>query len=106
METQLFEVIKAQTLQAIELAESNEIEQCNVVLSSRQKSLEKLQFDYLSDLNVKAIYTQKLIELFIWIQKKDAPIKINLENKKEEFKQRFLVQNKTKKALKHYKNMQ
>lgn len=106
METQLIEVIKAQTLQAIELAESNEIEQCNVVLSSRQKSLEKLQFDYLSDVNAKEIYTQKLIELFLWIQKTDAPIILNLENKKEEFKQSFLAQNKTKKALKYYKNMQ
>jgi len=105
METQLFEKIKDQTLQAIELAESNKIEQCNVVLSSRQKTLEKLQHNYLSRLSEKDVYRKNLIELFLWIQKTDAPIIIALEYKKEESKQKSLVQNKTNKALKHYKNM-
>ncbi|NQZ22273.1 MAG: hypothetical protein HRT53_09475 [Colwellia sp.] len=105
METQLFEEIKEQTLQAIELAESNEIEQCNVILSSRQQSLNKLQHDYLSHSNEKDIYKKKLIELFLWVQIKDAPVIQKLEDKKEEFKQIFLTQNKTNKALKHYKNM-
>lgn len=105
MKESLFEQIKRQTLQASELAGANEIEQCHVILSLRQQSLEELHKNYLLFDNVNEKNKQYFIELLLWIQAKDTPVIQSLEEKKEVFKQDFLTQTKRNKALQHYKNI-
>jgi hypothetical protein len=105
MENKLFNEIKDQTLKAIEHAESNQIEECNALLQSRLALLEKLHNNLHSHSNETNMHKEKLIELFHWVQMKDGPVIQQLKDKQEQLKQHFLAQNKTNKAIKHYKNI-
>jgi|GEM_PF-4986321 len=115
MYAQLFKEIKSLTKQAIELIENDNIEKCNLILVKRQTLLEELEIKHkLSSKNPsqKSIhpesnetFTQRFIELMIWIQQHDHPAIINVKQKQQQNKERSISQVKTKKALHQYTNL-
>lgn len=115
MYTQLFKEIKGLTKQAVELVESNKIEQCNNILVKRQLLLEKVALNYEeiqeyspqdnSASENKKIYTKHFIELIRWVQQHDHPAIIDIKHKQEQSKERSMTQIKTKKALQQYRKL-
>jgi len=104
MFTQLCQRIRLLTLQAEELVNNKEIEQCLALLVERQSLLEQLKAQYLSvghDPELSTTFTS----LLRWIQQQDALNNAKVVQLRQESKQESVAQVKIKKALHHYKNV-
>lgn len=104
MFTLLCQRIRELTLQAAELVDNNQIQQCLAILVERQSLLEQLKHQFLSS-GVNPDVSNSFTSLLHWLQQQDAINEAKVIKLRDQSKQTGIAQAKIKKALHQYKNL-
>ena len=104
MFTERCERIRELTIQAAELVEHKDIQQCLALLVERQTLLEQLQHQVLS-LNGNSDIFNTYTALLLWVQQQDTINKAKVLDLRAQSKVKSSEQVKINKALYHYKNL-
>lgn len=104
MFTQLSQRIEALTLQIEILVDQKEIEQCLALLVERHTLLIELKATFDATKNNPEL-SKAFTSLLKWVQQEDAIYSAKVLDYRKQSKQESIDQVKTKKALRHYKNV-
>lgn len=99
---ELIKNIKAKTALTVELAITEQAEECSLVLNERQQLLEQLFNSFQQELENNASFKQQVIELCQWIQEQDSPAITNISKQKKALQSKFIKQNRNKHAIAMY----